>query len=276
MRAMMWMYLVILFLSEARSMESDYRNEVFSNGSDVNLTCSDKLWNETFYVLWDIKLVNKKCMIKFNIDGQNIDSCKDGKSLRNTSSSQPYLHIPNFSKDDVGVYNCEFAYKGGATKCEINVAIVVLPKMDAWLEHKNNTTVAVCRAERGYPAVNISWSHTGSLPVRMSKRNGLFTVESRLELPEAMGPNNLSCIISQQNWSMTLFPKFQDPPVPWLWILTAVMITVFLVGFFLFVVIKLRRYQQSDVTLSKSPPLEDVEEVEPYASYVQRVNSIYN
>lgn len=237
------------------------------------------MWNETFYVIWDIKLKNKKCTIKFNIDGQNIDSCKDGKSLRNTSSSQPYLHIPKFSKDDVGVYNCEFAYRGGATKCEINVAIAVLPKMDAWLEHKNNIMVAVCTAERGYPAVNISWSHRGSFPVQTSELNGLFTVESRLELPEGMDPKNLSCIISRQNWSKTLFPKFQqrkETYVPWLWILIVVMIIVVLVGFLLFVVIKLRQYQQSDVAPSKSPPLEDVEEVEPYASYVQRVNSIYN
>lgn len=100
------------------------RNELFSNGSDANLTCTDKMWNETFYVIWKIKLINKtRCEINFDSHGRNSDTCNDGKSLRNTSNSQPYLHIPKFSEDDVGIYTCEFAYRGGATNCEIHVNI---------------------------------------------------------------------------------------------------------------------------------------------------------
>lgn len=103
---------------------SEHRYAIFNNGRDVNLTCSDKMWNETFYVIWTIELINKAhCTIKFNSDGQNTDTCNDGKSLRNTSSAQPYLHIPKFSKNDVGIYKCEFVYRGGATNCKIYVNI---------------------------------------------------------------------------------------------------------------------------------------------------------
>lgn len=92
------------------------------------------MWNETFYVLWDIEVINKTCKIKVNSDGQNIDSCNDGKSIRNTSSTQPYLHIPKFSENDVGVYKCEFAFRGGVKICLINVAIagktfLLMPKI---------------------------------------------------------------------------------------------------------------------------------------------------
>lgn len=101
------------------------RNSTFNLGSDVNLTCSNKTWNETMFVIWKIKLINthKDCKIAFTTDGQSEDSCKDGKSLRNASGAQSYLHIPNVSEDDEGIYNCEFVYRGGYENCEINVAI---------------------------------------------------------------------------------------------------------------------------------------------------------
>lgn len=105
------------------SFFSVVRNSAFNLGSDVNLTCSDKTWNVTMFVIWNIKVKYKDCKIAFNSDGRSDDSCNDGKSLQNTSSSQSYLHIPNFSNDDVGIYKCEFIYKGGSENYEINVAI---------------------------------------------------------------------------------------------------------------------------------------------------------
>lgn len=292
----MWIYVLILLLSETRSVESgttesppvnttfppicEHRNKNFSNGRDANLTCSDKMWNETFYVIWTIDLINKDpCKIKFNSDGQNTDTCNDGKSLRNTSSAQPYLHIPKFSKNDVGIYTCDFAYRGGATNCKFHVNIIATPIMKAWLEHKGNTTVAVCRAENGNPAANISWSHAQNSSVeQLPGINGLFTVESRLELPQSMAPKNLSCIIRYQNLTEILLPEFQIVKVDslWLYALIAGIIIAFVAGVLFSVVMKRRQHQQSDTSFSKSPPIEDVEEVEPYASYVQRVNSIYN
>lgn len=101
------------------------RNSNFNLGSDVNLMCSNKTWNETMFVIWKIKLLNthKDCKIGFASDGQSDDSCKDGKSLRNTSGDQSYLHIPNVSEDDEGIYKCESVYRGGQENYEINVAI---------------------------------------------------------------------------------------------------------------------------------------------------------
>lgn len=81
--------------------------------------------------------------------------------------------------------------------------------MKAWLEHKDNVTVAICIAENGNPAANISWSHARNSSVeQLPGKNGRFTVVSRLELPEGM-PKNLSCTISHQNLTEILFPEFQ-------------------------------------------------------------------
>lgn len=59
--------------------------------------------------------------------------------------------------------------------------------------------VAVCKAERGKPAANISWSHTGSLE-KITELNDFFTAESRLELPQGMDTQNLSCTIEHPYW----------------------------------------------------------------------------
>ncbi|XP_031725308.1 cell surface glycoprotein CD200 receptor 1 [Anarrhichthys ocellatus] len=284
---MMWIYAVVIFvLSEARSMDTAVRHLDFNQGSEVNLTCSNKTWNEMLFVIWDIQFQTKKeCRISFN-NGTNDDSCNDGKSLRNTSSALSYLHIPNFSDTDEGRYECESVYTGGNDNHAIHVAIIVPPHISAWLYHKDNKMVAVCKAKRGKPAANISWSHMGN---KLSVKNysvenysdGFFTVESHLELPEGMDTENLSCVIRHPNWTREriLVLKLEKGYFPWLYVLIVVVIIVILAGFLFLArkkIITLRRCQPSDTSPSKSPPAEDVEEVEPYASYVQRVNSIYN
>ncbi|XP_038576632.1 cell surface glycoprotein CD200 receptor 1-A isoform X2 [Micropterus salmoides] len=287
MRDMPWIYAAIILLLPKACHVSVVRNEAFNVGSDVNLTCSNKTWNEMMYVIWtiDMKYNPKECKIAFDTEGRSDDSCKDGKSLRNTSSAQSYLHIPNFSDYDVGVYKCESVYRGANENYKIHVAITVPPSISAWLERKDNRMVAVCKAESGIPAANISWSHMGnSSTVKTSNDSrGFYTVESLLELPEGMDTVNLSCVIRHPYWKgeKILVPELQKGYVLWLCVLIVVVIIVFLAGVLFFAqkkIIMLRQCQQSDDTSSpsKSPPIEDVEEVEPYASYIQRVNSIYN
>ncbi|KAE8299212.1 hypothetical protein D5F01_LYC01605 [Larimichthys crocea] len=151
--------------------------------------------------------------MSFSNDGQGEDLCNDGKSLRNSMKSRPYLHIPNFSNNDVGIYRCESAFKGGIENYEINVANTVRPTISAWLERENNKMVAVCTAERGKPAANISWSHTGNSPPveTLSESHGFFTAESRLELTEGVDVKNLSCAVSHPYWTeeQILVPKPQ-------------------------------------------------------------------
>ncbi|XP_078118199.1 cell surface glycoprotein CD200 receptor 1-A isoform X3 [Sander vitreus] len=300
MRYMMICAAIIFSLSEAWSLDPGtnqstsvnsstsspkgfvVRNSAFNLGSEVNLTCSNKTWNEMMFVTWTITLKNKHCSIGYSNEGRSDDLCKDGKSLRNTSSAQSYLHIPNFSNNDVGVYNCESVYTGGNDNYLIHVDIKVDPRISAWLEFKDNKMVAVCKAERGKPAANISWSHTGYSSSVEPGLDGFFTVESRLELLEGMDKENLSCSIRHPYWKgeEILRPKnlLKKGNNPWLCILIVAVIIVLLAGFLLFAhkkLITLRRCQRTETSPSKSPPTEDVEEVEPYASYVQRVNSIY-
>ncbi|XP_030283313.1 cell surface glycoprotein CD200 receptor 1-like isoform X2 [Sparus aurata] len=177
-------------------------HSAFNEGSDVNLTCSNKTWNETLYVIWTIQLkYRNECKISLDDGGRRVDTCKDGKSLY-TSSTQSYLHIPNLTNGDEGVYKCESVYEGGIDRYEINVAITVPPRISAWLEKEDNKMVAMCKAERGKPAANIFWSHEGNLSdvKTSSDKDGFFTVESRLEISEGTNTENLNCAVSHPYW----------------------------------------------------------------------------
>ncbi|XP_017265687.1 cell surface glycoprotein CD200 receptor 1 isoform X2 [Kryptolebias marmoratus] len=262
------------------------RKAVFKLGSSANLTCSNKTWNETIYVIWNINLKHKTCNISFSNENpyRYIDKCNDGKRVQNTSTGQSFLHIPNFSSEDVGIYMCESVYRGGNENYKINVNITVPPIFSAKMERRNNTMVAVCRAERGNPAANISWSITGNSETETSPpdSDGFVTVESILKIPEGMDPENLSCIIHHPSWDqetrVQLLKVKEDFDRLWIFIPVIGVIVVLLAGVSVFALKKvklLRRCHQSD-TPNKTPQIEDVEEVEPYASYVQRVNSIYN
>ncbi|KAM3842275.1 cell surface glycoprotein CD200 receptor 1-A [Diretmus argenteus] len=197
------------------------------------------------YTLWEISLKSEVCKIGSSDDGQSHNNCSTSKALHNTSSGESYLLIPNFSNSDEGVYKCESAYKGGSYSVNFQVFVKVRPTLSGSLEWRGSRWVAVCSAARGKPAASIVWRYTGngsSVPtdsLTEKHQDGSYTVESQLALPEGVAPGNLTCAVDHPYWE---------------------------------------EEQTSNTTPSesKSPPAEDVEEVEPYASYVQRVNSIYN
>lgn len=115
----------ILHIMQYPSLFSVVRHVAFRRGSEVNLTCSNKTWNDLMFVVWVMTLQTKKtCRIAFESRGESYDSCKDGKSLRNTSGALSYLHISKFSDADEGLYKCESVYTGGNDHHAIHVTII--------------------------------------------------------------------------------------------------------------------------------------------------------
>lgn len=90
-----------------------------------------------------------------------------------------------------------------------DLLVSVPPDISATWVTENGKVVAVCRAERGKPAANISWSHAGGLKETQVESDGFVTVESRLELLEGTDMKNLTCAIRHPYWSeeQTLEPK---------------------------------------------------------------------
>ncbi|XP_054887494.1 cell surface glycoprotein CD200 receptor 2-like isoform X2 [Poeciliopsis prolifica] len=222
------------------------RKEVFNLGSDSRLICSNTTQTKAIFIIWEIELKHKACKISFSHEGHDGDPCNDGKSIQN-STGLLFLHIPNFSVNDVGTYRCEAAYTGGNENYNISVGVIAPPAVSAWLERRGNKLVAVCRAERGIPAASISWSLTGNYSMKQQNDpDGVVTVESQLEVPEDIDPENLTCIVRHQFWARekTFTPRFGGQrSVSMLWIRVAVVFIVIILGLLIFVLRK-RRCQQ--------------------------------
>ncbi|XP_030643466.1 uncharacterized protein LOC115823546 [Chanos chanos] len=171
--------------------KTDFSTKTFQIGRNVTLQCTSRTWNETIYVLWNITIGRKSCRITTAHNGPNTDTCNDGKALHNTSKGESYLFIPNFSKEDEGMYACETA----------------LYEKES---HRENIKVS-------------SW---------------------------AMALLLLTYLICKHLSRASVFGKL---------------------------CCKMNKTQTQATPASNKPPQnQDVEDVEPYASYVQRVNSIYN
>ncbi|KAG7463378.1 hypothetical protein MATL_G00175950 [Megalops atlanticus] len=176
---------------------------------------------------------------------------------------------------------------------QINVSAFVPPQISTRLDIRDGKREAVCSAAGGKPAASVSWRNTWNSNMTQSSRqnsDGSFTVEIRFILPDPVDTDNLSCIVTHPSWgeehTMGIhLTSDQREPRLFQWIIVALGSISFAVAVLAGLYItrkhlgKLRNCCKSKISASpppKTPQPQDVEEVEPYASYVQRVNSIYN
>ncbi|XP_021178514.2 cell surface glycoprotein CD200 receptor 1-like [Fundulus heteroclitus] len=115
--------------------------------------------------------------------------------------------------------------------------------------------VAVCRAERGKPASTISWSLAGNDSVTQQQDpDGSVTVESQLEIPEHMDPENLTCIMRHQFWDQekTLVPKLREAYSSKLWIRIVLVLIIMISVTFVFAL--KNGYVKSEMSQTNSSP----------------------
>lgn len=269
---------------ELESKLTDFKAQTVMEGSDVNLKC-DSLkiqWNELIYIIWNISLQSKKCWLGIESSIQN-STCNDGKKLLN-SSDGIYLFIPKISKEDEGSYLCDVSYRGGSYGQKVNLSV---HHFISRVEVNKGQKVAVCQAKYEQSKPTLQWEpalNFSSNISYLSNSDTSFIVENRVYLPDNVTISNLTCVAiyppraAQQNLTNAEI------------ITIAVCSVCFTLLVFVAVVHILHKKLNNLSALKtmcckskistpaeeKPPQQPDVEEVEPYASYIQRVNSIYN
>ncbi|XP_059355659.1 cell surface glycoprotein CD200 receptor 1-A-like isoform X2 [Carassius carassius] len=299
-----WTLTVIVLLSifMARSQTRDFKERTFIPGSNVTLQCgngTDIKWNELIYILWNISLQGRNCWL--GLSPKLDDTCKDGKRLLNTSDGV-YLVIPRISTEDEGFYSCDLSHKAGSYAVNVSVSV---PQLSTQLDSDINQRIAVCRAnytQKTAPTLHWEPALNFSSNVISVEKHGRFTVESRVYLPDNVTISELTCVAtysdesgsvqhkSTLNLNQSLSNGTQENDF------SPLLITAISVGSVCFILVSLAMVyilsrKLSDLSVlkklcckskistaaeDKPPQPADVEEVEPYASYIQRVNSIYN
>ncbi|XP_060786407.1 cell surface glycoprotein CD200 receptor 1-A-like isoform X2 [Neoarius graeffei] len=281
-----------------RSLASVCRNESVELGTTVTLKCTNTkiAWNDMIFVIWRINLQNKNCLMAVAKNDPDHDRCNDGKKQTHTADGTHHLIIPNFSIQDEGNYTCDFSYQSGGSIEIITVSAWARPNVSGWLEYEHGHTVAVCEATSKQQA-SIQWETPWNLsaPItQVSETPGqLSTVISRLHLPQHASHRNLTCVATANDFKRfkTRFSNFtfRDVHVEWL-IIFAVVFAIcstvaLLTGLYIMrrnlillsVFRKICCKPDTPATNDEKPQQPcDPDELQPYASYVQRVNSIYN
>ncbi|XP_056096965.1 cell surface glycoprotein CD200 receptor 1-A [Rhinichthys klamathensis goyatoka] len=290
---------VLLSIFLARSHTRDFKEQIFVAGSDVSLWCANNVtdvkWNELIFIVWNISMQGRKCFLGLAPKLDN--TCNDGKRLYNTSN-EVSLFIPKISVEDEGFYYCDLSIKGGSKSINVSVSVT---RLKTHLDIENGLRIAVCEATykktkptlHWEPALNFSFKNTS-----VKKVDTFFIMENRVHLPDDVTISNLSCVASypsvsgplQQKSTLHITTQGKETRT-YKWEMIAIssgsfcFILVSLAGVYL-LRRKLKHISSLKMLCCKSkisPPAEDkppqptdVEEVEPYASYIQRVNSIYN
>ncbi|XP_018605419.1 cell surface glycoprotein CD200 receptor 5-like isoform X2 [Scleropages formosus] len=265
--------------------------QFFALDSTVNIPCYNEPRKQIIYNIWNLKMKANNCCIAWHFNESQIDTCKDGKVLRNGTSGQPFLYIPRFTREDEGIYFCETAYLGGCHTAKIQVSAKIRPEISGKLVLHHDRKVAVCSAAGGKPAATISWSTIENVSdhhTATPNLDGTFTVERRLVLSNNVSHSNLTCIVTHPSLGEAHMEKIlpSEDAVPWKWIGVSLastgLIAFMLTGFFLarkhfsnFSTLLQRCCKFHNQLPAESQKKQDGEEMELCSSYVQRVNSIY-
>ncbi|XP_066497319.1 cell surface glycoprotein CD200 receptor 1-A-like [Hoplias malabaricus] len=271
-----------------------FRNESVEKDKLVTLLCTNTTipWREMIYVIWKISTPEKNCSIAVAKNDSDHNSCEDGKYINTEEYS---LIIPHFSTKDEGTYTCDVSYTGGALLETVHVSVWGPLNLSGWLEVKDGRTIAFCKTQSKAAATSIHWEKPWNSPPEHQltrEASGLHTVTSWIELPQNVSHKSLICVATANHLQNTF--KFSDVStdtyIKWPFILLGVCATCSIVTLLTGLYLMRDKLGQLSVFRrvcctpqisqapreEKTPQPRDPEEVEPYASYVQRVNSIYN
>ncbi|XP_067299503.1 cell surface glycoprotein CD200 receptor 1 isoform X2 [Pseudorasbora parva] len=274
---------------------TDFKQKIFWEGTNVTLWCADNVtnakWSEFIYIVWNISREGRKCYL--GLSPKSDDTCNDGKRLVNTTNGV-YLFIPKISMEDEGFYSCDLSYKGESNAANVSVRVT---RLETQLDSENGQRFAVCKATYKEKPPTLHWEPAVNFSNSSIEKDGrFFIMETRVRLDDDdVSLSNLSCVASYgsvlQKSTLDLNSTQENAAINAQWDIWPIAISAGSVCFMLVsltVVYLLRRKLTSAMKMlccksKTSPPAEDkppqptdVEEVEPYASYIQRVNSIYN
>ncbi|KAL8190847.1 UNVERIFIED_CONTAM: hypothetical protein K2H54_062659 [Gekko kuhli] len=192
-----------------------------------------------------------------------------------------------------GFYKCSWSIDKGTFIHEYALTVLVPPQV--FLTYGSNGT-AVCVAAAGKPAAQVSWGLKRDFSiVNETWPNGTKTIIISTYNITSAEENNLTCHISHPAWNNSLVlslksgrngEKLKDSKMPLLYSVLGVLLGIILILLFIYLSRLLygkydKDLMQREADTSKSPetisrPSIQENEMEPYATFVQKENVIYD
>ncbi|XP_053561852.1 cell surface glycoprotein CD200 receptor 1-B isoform X2 [Bombina bombina] len=249
-------------------------------GNTAVLNCDGDPGDSLIMFTWKVFLQNGSiCTLSFIVDNDTYNGCSNRIQMNRNMS----LIIHNSKITDEGNYTCEIVNAVGTI---INTTILrILVQPCVTLKSKRDGT-AHCEAIGGYPAAKITW---------IPESDGLITTDKVLQpdkswtiistyRPKYPNVTEVTCVVSHptfahpQNRSVAISNSGGNTE---LLVLLIPIIGVLTIGLILYCKRSKIRFFRHNVKGSaaesaQSPSEQNKEDVEPYASFTQKVNTIYS
>ncbi|XP_052560216.1 cell surface glycoprotein CD200 receptor 1 isoform X1 [Tympanuchus pallidicinctus] len=262
-------------------------------GHSAVMTCPNKT-NITM-VTWKISpKTGGQCILAHLIGSNKTEktNCSDRINWRSRPDWDHALEIQQVGMADEGNYTCEVVNADGnfhglhhltvqATHTHLppSWCSAVSPRMALYCDDHGNP---VCEAETEKPAAEISWvPQSNSTPRADSHSNGTVTVLSRFAAHSSDGKNP-TCIVSHTTLNEAKSIDCSSPH-RYLILCIAIVLSFLIIITFAAVIYYLKLHGYRFCRKTKPPDIvptyslqDDTVEVEPYTTYVQKENAIYN
>ncbi|KAE8621297.1 hypothetical protein XENTR_v10004758 [Xenopus tropicalis] len=251
-------------------------------GETAVMECKYKVpTGETFIMItWKFHRSDQSHCIYSNKRNQTFNNCSSRIEFNSSS-----LRIYNATETDDGTYRCEVVTADGTFFHNVVLQVVVKPSVTLI---SNRHGFPECRAHGGNPAANISWIPEGSISTNRAMEPDRSWIVSSTYTATSSNVTQVTCIVSHptfaqpQNYSISIAPYKGSTYILLLTIPLVVLVILIIVGFLFFWTMsqRLRACLSKEIKNTTVTPQDtneqNKEEVEPYASYTQKINTIYN
>lgn len=256
-------------------------------GDSVNLICvtTSSLVDITSVIWKIIPKTGEPCTLAYRTDKNKTDriNCSERIDWKSSPDTDTALQIQNVILSDEGIYICEFVSAEGNFNQNYTLIVLVPPEMNLICDSNRD---AVCKAAAGKPAAQIFWAPRGDSKNETENHpNGTVTVLSTY----SFNKTGVTCTVSHPAWNMNQSKECKpEPSLPlhvwtiWLCAIAAGILGILfiLTSIFLWKLHHGRLGYKSECP--ETAPTHNVQdsneqhELEPYASYVQKENTIYS
>ncbi|MEE6467642.1 hypothetical protein FKM82_008002 [Ascaphus truei] len=254
-------------------------------GYSTVLKCGNDPGDSLLMITWKVDLLyNSHCILASEIEENKTHSnCSKRLSFKQDNLS---LRIDDSKIIDEGNYTCEFVSDKGTFINVITLNVLVQPLVTLEI---NRFGFPECKALRGNPAANISWMPTAehlTTTNRNMEPDNTWTVISTYGR-ERVNVTEVTCVVFHptfahpQNKSITTNTTAPlDTNIIWCVAVPIVSIIIIIIVLCMWKQSHLRTcFNMENRNTATIQPQgnneEDREEVEPYASYTEKVNTIY-
>ncbi|XP_029434547.1 cell surface glycoprotein CD200 receptor 1-A-like isoform X2 [Rhinatrema bivittatum] len=255
-------------------------------GTRIVLSCFNTSLALLTILTWKVELWDGYyCLLSFRTDSNNTFNNCSTMTWNSRPDLNSSLHIDPVELTNEGNYTCETAtVEGNFNKITI-VSVLVPPVVSLT---RDSSGGALCQASAGKPAAWISWSPGSSEHTETKQHtNGTVTVTSRYRTSN-MNETDVTCTVSHpmfsQSWNQSIVLSGTSSHTALYAGISSGASIIIIIGTFLGLFLlhkqvglrKCCRSTSPDVTLSYAQENVQDDEVEPYASYVEKANVIYN